>query len=142
MKLMYSMFTVILIVIVISNSNSAQDKNCYTVTTWHITIPNDQSDAELNSLMKEFSDRIALQKEIVVIEKTLQSDNESNLREYMFIKEYVNSNVAEDNGNKNNLHKTNPKPTEKLRQEKDAYLYFYETYSEEAFIELQGNSRQ
>lgn len=115
MKLSYSMFTVILIVIVLSNSNSAQDKNSYTVTTWHITIPNDQSDAELNILMKEFSDRIALQNEIVVNEKTLQSDNESNLREYMFIKEYVNANVADQNSNKNKLHETNPKPNEKLR---------------------------
>lgn len=142
MKLIYSMFTVILMVIVLSNSNIAQDKNCYSVTTWHIKIPNDKSDAELNNLMKEFSDRIALQNGIVVNEKTLQSDNESDQREYMFIKEYVNSNHAEQNIRKNNRHETNPKTNEKLRQEVDVYQYFYETYSEEAFLELQGNRRQ
>lgn len=134
MKTLLSIFIVLLMVIILSTYSFAQESTYYTVTTWKISVPSG-SDEELNKIMKEFYDKVASKNGIVINEKVLQSNSISDMRDWVFIKEYykpsddkvVNSNKTKF---KNEMNK------DERENYRDAIWEFSEIYSDDIFMEL------
>lgn len=93
MKKFY-LLSLALIAMALSSSLSgyAQDKpqkHFYTVTTWKFTIPEDGSNAELDSLMKVWHDMVVVKNEKVVSEKVLRHYWGHDMRDWVFVTEYA-----------------------------------------------------
>ncbi|SDL90076.1 hypothetical protein [Kriegella aquimaris] len=68
------------------------DGHYYTVTTWKLQVPQDGTRAELNGLMKEFSEKVVLKNEKIISEKVMHHISGADLRDLVIITEYANWN--------------------------------------------------
>ncbi len=78
------------------------DGHYYTVTTWKLQVPQDGTRAELNNLMKEFSEKIVLKNEKVISEKVMRHISGADLRDVVIISEYASWNDIDAAGTRQN----------------------------------------
>ena len=84
--------TLLLAALFIPTSSAAQDGHYYTVTTWKLQIPQDGTRAELNGLLKEFSEKVVFKNEKIISEKVMHHISGADLRDLVIISEYANWN--------------------------------------------------
>ncbi|RFN60087.1 hypothetical protein [Marixanthomonas ophiurae] len=77
-------------------TNYAQESPVYTVTTWKVTIPENGSNAELNTLLKEFQQKVVIPNNKVVSERVLRHLSGTDSRDLTFITEYANWNDIDE----------------------------------------------
>ncbi len=70
-------------------AGSAQEGNYFTVTTWKLSIPENGTRAELNGLLKEFSEKISFNNDKVISERVLHHISGADLRDLVIISEYA-----------------------------------------------------
>lgn len=139
MKPLLLIFSVLLTVLILSNISFAQESNQYTVTTWKISIPEGSSDAELNKIMKEFYDKVASKNDIVINEKVLQSNSISDMRDWLFLREYYQQNDSKVlNDKKNKVVDTYWLNREERERFRDTFWEYAEIYSDDIFMDLPG----
>ncbi|WP_339706064.1 hypothetical protein [uncultured Kriegella sp.] len=84
--------TLLILALFMTTAGVAQEGHYYTVTTWKIQIPQDGSRAELNDLMKEFSEKVVLKNEKILSEKVMHHISGADLRDLVITTEYANWN--------------------------------------------------
>lgn len=93
MKTFHKNISALLIVILFTvGITYAQDGPYYTVTTWKIDIPENGSNAEFNTLMKEFSQKVVAPNQHIVSERIMRHTSGSDSRDLVIITEYANWN--------------------------------------------------
>lgn len=97
------------------NAGTAQEGHYYTVTTWKLSIPENGSRAELNGLLKEFSEKITFKNDKVISEKVLHHISGADLRDLVVISEHANWNDIEAASKKQNELMTTSWPKEEDR---------------------------
>ncbi len=70
----------------------AQDGPYFTVTTWKITIPENGSNAEFNTLLKEFQQKISIPNKKIISERLMRHASGSDSRDLVIITEYASWN--------------------------------------------------
>ena len=70
-------------------SGLAQEGNYFTVTTWKLSVPDNGTRAELNELLKEFSEKISFKNDKVISERVLRHISGADLRDLVIISEYA-----------------------------------------------------
>ena|GEM_PF-1501958 len=96
MKTFRQKFSALLIVLLFTASTLyAQDGPYYTVTTWKIEIPENGSNAEFNTLMKEFNQKIVAPNQHIVSEKVMRHASGSDSRDLVIVTEYKNWNAID-----------------------------------------------
>ena len=66
----------------------AQNDSFYTVTTWKVVVPEDGNLAELNTLLKEFKEKVTNPNQYIASERTLRHLSGSDSRDLVIITEY------------------------------------------------------
>lgn len=101
MKTFHKNISALLIVILFSvGLTYAQDGPYYTVTTWKIEIPENGSNAEFNTLMKEFSQKVVAPNQHIVSERIMRHASGSDSRDLVIITEYANWNAIDAAANR------------------------------------------
>lgn len=77
-------------------TNYAQEESFYTVTTWKVTIPENGSNTEFNSLLQEFQKKIVKPNSKIVSERVLRHLSGSDSRDLTFITEYASWNDIDE----------------------------------------------
>ncbi|MDN3724876.1 hypothetical protein QRD02_10815 [Aequorivita sp. SDUM287046] len=96
MKTTHNKISALLILFLLSTSMiHAQDGPYYTVTTWKIEIPENGSNAEFNTLLKEFSQKVVAPNQHIVSERTMRHTSGSDSRDLVIITEYANWNAID-----------------------------------------------
>ena len=73
-------------------TTTAQDGPVYTVTTWKIDIPENGSNAEFNTLFKEFKQKVTRPNSKIISERVMRHLSGSDSRDLVIITEYANWN--------------------------------------------------
>lgn len=76
-------------------NTTAQDGPVYTVTTWKVIIPEDGSNAEFNSLLKEFKQKVTKPNSKIISERVMRHLSGSDSRDLVIITEYANWNAID-----------------------------------------------
>lgn len=84
--------TLITLALFIPASGTAQEGNYFTVTTWKLRIPENGTRAELNGLLKDFSEKTSFQNDKVISERVLHHISGGDLRDLVIISEYASWN--------------------------------------------------
>lgn len=99
--------TLIVLALFVPTSSAAQDGHYYTVTTWKLQVPQDGTRAELNDLMKEFSEKVVFKNEKIISEKVMHHISGADLRDVIIISEYATWNdIDAANNRQSELMKT------------------------------------
>ena len=78
-----------ILALLIPTSGIAQEGNYFTVTTWKLSVPENGTRAELNGLLKEFSEKISFKNDKVISERVLHHISGADLRDLVIISEYA-----------------------------------------------------
>lgn len=87
--------TLLIVLFFTANIAHAQDGPYYTVTTWKIEIPENGSNAEFNTLMKEFNQKVVAPNQYIVSEKIMRHASGSDSRDLVIVTEYKNWNAID-----------------------------------------------
>jgi hypothetical protein len=115
---------------------SAQEGNYFTVTTWKLSVPENGTRAELNELLKEFSEKISFKNDKVISERVLHHISGADLRDVIIISEYDTWNDIDAASDMQNelINKTWPKEEDRNAFFKSWNKYVV-THSDEIYQE-------
>ncbi|WP_431136159.1 hypothetical protein [Psychroserpens mesophilus] len=102
MKILKTTLVLTLMLIFAPTITNAQDNTVYTVTTWKINIPEDGTQEEFNTLLKEFNDKVILPNEKIISQRAMRHLSGSDSRDLIFITEYANWNDIDASGTRQN----------------------------------------
>lgn len=140
MKRIYLFALITIIMIGISGKNGfAQEKrgHYFTVTTWKLTIPDNGSTAQLDSLLKVWHDKVVMKNDKVISEKVFRHNWGHDMRDWVYVTEYATWNDIEAAGENQNKLIEAAWPDKKERHEffKKMNKYMV-THSDEIYQEL------
>ncbi|CAZ97800.1 hypothetical protein [Zobellia galactanivorans] len=87
--------TLLLLLVFMPTSGTAQDGHYYMATTWKLQVPEDGSNKQLKELLKEFSEKTVFKNEKIISEKVMYHISGADLRDVVVITEYANWNDIE-----------------------------------------------
>ena len=117
MKKMSSIFKALVVIILILNCNYgfAQEGHYYEVTTWKLQVPENGTRAEMNNLMKEFSEKVVFKNDKIISQKVMHHISGADLRDVVIISQYASWNDIDAAGNMQNQLINEAWPTEEGR---------------------------
>ncbi|MBU2904842.1 MULTISPECIES: hypothetical protein [Arenibacter] len=137
MRTMKSILGALMIVaLFIPTLGSAQEGNYFTVTTWKLSIPENGTRAELNGLLKEFTEKISFKNDKIISERVLHHISGADLRDLVIISEHASWNDIDAASNMQNelINKAWPKEEDRNAFFKSWNKYVI-THSDEIYQE-------
>jgi len=137
MKTMKSIIGSLLVMaLFIPLAGSAQEGNYFTVTTWKLNIPENGTRAELDDLLKEFSEKITFKNDKIISERVLHHISGSDLRDLVVISEHASWNDIDAAANmQNELMKTAWPDEEERKAFFQSWNKYVVTHSDEIYQE-------
>jgi len=83
------------LLLLIPTTAMAQDDTVFSVITWKVTMPEDGTQAELNTLLEEFHQKVIVPNEKVISERAMRHRSGGDSRDLVFITEYASWNDIE-----------------------------------------------
>ncbi len=137
-KIQFTYMIALLAILLSTQSVAAQEEAHYfEVTTWKLQIPEDGSRAELNTVMKEWYQKVVLKNPKVLSRKVLVHISGADMRDWVIITEYANWNDINEAGNLNGKLVAEGWPDEaKRKQFFDTFNKYAITHSDEILQEV------
>ena len=125
-----------IVALLIPTLGSAQEGNYFTVTTWKLSIPENGTRAELNGLLKEFTEKISFKNDKIISERVLHHISGADLRDLVIISEHASWNDIDAASNMQNelINKAWPKEEDRNAFFKSWNKYVI-THSDEIYQE-------
>jgi hypothetical protein len=144
MKRIHLFFITALVIGLLSSTTTfAQKGHYFIVTTWKLKVPPSGSFSELNSLLKEFSQKVVFPNDKVVSEKVLHHVYGSDMRDLVVTSEYANWDDIEAASLKQDELSKKAWPDKADRQKfYDTWNKYVVTHSDEIYQEIPSLSKK